>query len=98
VNLYRIEGTDDSTHTGWSCTPREIELAAAGTFFLRQPRPESDELFGMLPTFTDPSDFTEQLRWWLDHDDERNEAAAKAQAAVADRTFRASAERLLDLL
>lgn len=33
------------------------KLAACGTFFARDPRPEGDELFPMLPTFTDPGEF-----------------------------------------
>jgi spore maturation protein CgeB len=52
----------------------------------------------MLPTFAGPEDASEQLKWWLGHDDERRELALKAQAAVADRTFDNHAARLLRLL
>ena len=93
VNLYRKEA--EHSADGWAMGPREVELAACGTFFLREPRPEGDEVFPMLPTFTDPGDFSDKLRWWLAHDDERNEASRLARAAVADRTFTNNAARML---
>lgn len=96
ANLYRKEATH--SNDGWSMGPREVELAACGTFFLREPRGESDDVLSMLPTFDTPGDFTEKLRWWLNHDDARTEAALKAQAAVQDRTFDNNAARLLQLL
>lgn len=96
-NMYRREAEDDCK-TGVAIGPREVEMAACGLFFLRDSRPESDELFPMLPTFSGPEDAAEQLRWWLEHDDERNEAALKARAAIRDRTFTSNATRLLKLL
>ena len=54
INFYRREAMNDSTAAGWACGPREIEMAAAQLFFLRDPRPEGDKLFPMLPTFTSP--------------------------------------------
>ena len=95
VNLYRKEHTHSAD--GWAMGPREVELAACGTFFLREPRGDSDEVLGMLPTFDDPDDFSQQLRWWLAHDDARTEATRLARLAVADRTFTAHAARLLAL-
>jgi spore maturation protein CgeB len=95
VNLYRKEGFESD---GWAMGPREVELAATGTFFLREPRPESDEVLSMLPTFTSPGDFGEQLRWWLAHDTARSEASRLARLAVADRTFAKNAARLLHAL
>lgn len=97
LNFYRRED-DDVYHDGIACGPREIEMAACGLFFLRDSRPESDELFPMLPTFDSPEDAAEQLRWWLAHDTEREEAALKARAAVRPRTFGANAQKLLELL
>lgn len=96
ANLYRKEATESAE--GWSMGPREVELAACGVFFLRESRPEGDELFRMLPTFESPEDFGDQLRWWLAHDDARVEAARLARVAVSDRTFRNNAARLLSLL
>lgn len=96
ANLYRKEATESAD--GWAMGPREVELAAIGTFYLREPRGEGDELLHMLPTFDEPGDFTEKLRWWLAHDTTRIEAARLARLAVADRTFQAHAKRLLKLL
>lgn len=96
ANLYRKEAS--ATADGWAMGPREVELAALGTFFLREARGESDEVLPMLPTFDGPQDFTEQLRWWLAHDTAREEAARAARLAVADRTFSKNAARLLELL
>lgn len=78
--------------------PREVELAACGTFFLREPRGEGDEVLPMLPTFTTPAEFQSLLREWLTRDDDRTALAHKARAAVADRTFVNHAAWLLDLL
>lgn len=96
ANVYRKEATHNAD--GWAMGPREVELAACGTFFMREPRAEGDELFPMLPTFDSPEDFEDKLRWWLAHDDERTNAAALARMAVADRTFDNSAARLLNAL
>lgn len=95
ANLYRREATRDELSVGWSMGPREVELAACGTFFLRHPRPEGDEVLPMLPTFTEPGEFGDLLRWWLAHDDARADAAERARRAVADRTFSNHAGRFL---
>lgn len=94
LNLYRVEGLTDEVYDGWSMGPREVELAALGTFFLRQSRPESDGLFPMLPTISGPDDFARKLRWFLAHPDERVERAAAAQAAVQDRSYHQYAAQL----
>lgn len=98
INLYRREANRSDLLVGHGCGPREIEMAACGAFFLRDPRPESDELFPMLPTFTGPDDAAGKLRWWLTHPDRRRDAALKAREAVAGRTFTAHAAHLLRLL
>lgn len=96
ANLYRKEAHRDAHHDGWAMGPREVELAACGTFFLREPRPEGDDLFD-LPTFDGPDDFAEKVRWWASHDDARIEAASRARAVVADRTFQKHTAELLRL-
>jgi hypothetical protein len=73
-------------------------MAACGLFFARDPRPESDELFPMLPSFTSPDEAGDIIRWALRHPRVRAELAAKARAAIEDRTFDANAKRLLKLL
>jgi hypothetical protein len=95
LNLYRREAEHPDRVAGWGIGPREVEMAAIGCFFLRDPRPEGDELFATLPTFTSPEQASDQLRWWLGRPDDRREAALKAREAIADRTFFAAAARLL---
>lgn len=104
ANLYRasrradLEANKPELAAGWSVGPREIELAACETFFLREPRGEGEELFPMLPTFTEPGEFSETLRWWLDHDAQREAAAAAARSAISNRTFDAHAARMLQII
>lgn len=98
ANIYRKEATSAEYVEGWAVGPREIELAASQTFFLREPRGESDELFPMMPTFSEPGDFEEKLRWWLPRVDERREASRKAAATVGERTTKNIAARLLQLI
>jgi hypothetical protein len=104
ANLYRARtGTNESSGDarlakGWAIGPREVELAATRTFFLREPRPEGDELFPFLPAFTEPDEFSELLRYYLKHDREREDAARRAQEAIKDRTFDAHARQLMQHL
>jgi len=98
INFYRREAEDAHAGEGWACGPREIEMAATQLWFAREARGESDELFGMLPSFTSPAEASDLIRWAVAHPEERAESALKARAAVADRTFTASARRLLALL
>lgn len=103
ANLYRArsgtyEALDPRLTEGYSVGPREVEMAATNTFFLRESRGEGDLLFPMLPTFSEPAEFGELLRYYLSHDDERQEAARLAREAIVDRTFDAHARRLMQLL
>lgn len=95
LNLYRRETSEGGRPDGWACGPREIEMAACGLFYLREPRSESDELFDMLPTFSSPEEASDLLRYWLARPAEREEVALKARAAIADRTFHSLAVELL---
>jgi hypothetical protein len=98
ANLYRREADRDALVQGWAMGPREVELAATGTFFLREPRGESDTVLSMLPSFSEPEDFGEQVRWWIAHPEQREAAAEQARTAIADRTFTNHAKMLLRLL
>ena len=98
ANLYRKETSEAGTADGWAMGPREVELAATGTFFLREPRGEGDELFPMLPTFTEVDEFSDLLAWALTHPDECTTAAAAARAAIGARTFKNTAARLLRMV
>jgi hypothetical protein len=95
LNLYRREAQTADLVQGLAMGPREVEMAACGLFFARDPRPEGDELLPMLPTFTSPGEASEILRWWLAHDDFRAQAANAAREAVEDRTFKNHAAALL---
>jgi spore maturation protein CgeB len=97
ANIYRTEAQHDALLDGWAMGPREVELAATGTFFLTQQRGENAEVLPMVPTFDGPDDLGDKVRWWLAHPDQRADVAAKAREAVADRTFVANAGRLLQL-
>lgn len=99
ANLYRRDHLERvELADGWAMGPREVELAACGTWFARQPRPEGDGLFPMLPTFTTPAELGDLVRWALAHPDQRQTAADAARAAVAPRTFDAVAAGLLGAL
>jgi glycosyltransferase involved in cell wall biosynthesis len=95
INLYRRESERPELSAGWSMGPREVEMAACGMPYLREPRGEGDEVLPMLPRVTTPAEAGEALRWWLDRDDLRQETARLARAAIADRTFDNHAARLL---
>lgn len=98
LNLYRREAEAAHLAVGQAMGPREVEMAACGLFFLRDPRPEGDEVLPMLPTFTTPEDASDQLRYWLANEDTRQALAEKAREAIADRTFTNQAARMLRLL
>lgn len=98
ANFYRRESETPELAHGWSMGPREVELAAVGTFYLTEARGENRDVLPMVPTFEGPDDFAERLRWYLAHDDERERIAAAAQAAIAERTFANNARALLSLL
>jgi hypothetical protein len=98
LNLYRRETVDGDSHAGWAMGPREVEMAAIGLPFLRDPRGEGDEMLPMLPRFDSPDEASELARWWLNHEGLRAEAARQAREAIADRTFANNAARLLQLL
>lgn len=98
INFYRRESEDAHAGEGWAIGPREVEMAAVSLWFARDGRPESDELFPMLPSFSSPQEAGELIRWAVAHEPEREKAAAQAREAIADRTFENHARKLLALL
>lgn len=101
INLYRREiDADDkfATQTGWAMGPREVELAACETFFLRDPRPEGDKVLDMLPKFSGPEEASEQLHWWLGRPELAALRARQAREAVAGRTFANHAAKVLKMI
>lgn len=95
INFYRREGDTDK---GWTMGPRELEMAACGLFFLRDPRGEGDAVLDMLPTFATPDEATGLLHYWLAHPEERKACATLAAEAVKDRTFGHQTARIMTFL
>lgn len=98
ANLYRREAERLELSTGWAMGPREVELAAIGTPFLRESRPEGDDLFPFLPIFDSPAEMESQIRWHLSHPEILTDLGRRAREAVHDRTFANSVARMLRLL
>jgi spore maturation protein CgeB len=98
ANLYRREAERPELATGWAMGPREVELAAIGTPFLRDRRPEGNELFPFLPTFDTPAELEELIRWHLSHPKVLTDLGQRAREAVHTRTFANSAARMMRLL
>ena len=98
ANLYRQEHSDGAHADGWAIGPREVELAACGTFFFRDPRGEGDELFPTLPIVTDRKRSATSCGGGCPTTPIRDAAVDAARLAVADRTFENTTARLLDLV
>jgi hypothetical protein len=98
INFYRRESEGEHTGEGWAMGPREVEMAACGLPFARDPRPESDEIFPFLPTFSSPAEAAEQLKWILADEDRRIELAMLSRHAIRERTFKNNAKKLLTYL
>jgi len=98
MNLYRKEFERDLSGKGWAMGPREIEMAACGLFFLREPRGEGDEVLSMLPKIYSPEDASEKLHWYLERENQRVSIAARARSAIAEWTFQNRAIELMKLL
>ncbi len=98
LNLYRREASYEDCPNGVAIGPREVEMAACGMFFVRDPRQEGDDVWPMLPTFDSPQEAADLIRWWAGHDSQREDMARAARAAVEDRTFTNNARQLLQLL
>jgi len=99
-NIYRAETNGQLSDSADGCAmgPREVEMARCGLWFARQSRPESDEVVPMLPTFSDPQELGDQLRWAIANPEARMMAVERAFAAVEDRTFPNNASALLQAL
>lgn len=98
INFYRREGEGEHKGEGWAMGPREVEMAACGLPFARDPRPESDEIFPFLPSFSSPAEAAEQLKWLLEDEDRRDRLAVQARGAIRNRTFKNNATKLLSYL
>ncbi len=95
MNLYRREADDEISIHGVAMGPREVEMSACELFFLRDPRLESDDVLGMLPSFDTPDEASELMHWYLAHSSARKRLAVMAREAIAARTFDEHAAQLL---
>ena len=73
----------------WSINPRTYEIAACGAFQLcDSKRPELAEIFGdSVATYTDKQDLLDKIRYYLAHDAEREQMAARANELVKPCAF-----------
>lgn len=99
-NCYRREchDGDHDNADGAAAGPREIEMAACGLPFVRDPRPESDDLFPFLPTYETAEELGSQLRWLCSDPARASELGRRARVAVARRTFAHNAAQLLRII
>jgi spore maturation protein CgeB len=98
LNLYRTSTFTRGGHIDHadSLNPRAYELAATGSFHLSTPRAEVAEKFGpAVPTFTTADDLHALLRYWLVHEEERMNMAARLPALVAEDTWIARGGQVL---
>ena len=98
MNFYRREGEDEHQGEGYAMGPREIEMAACELFFIRDPRPESDEIFPMLPVFHDPHEAEDLIRYYVKHDEKRDALAALARDQIKNWTFDTRAKDVCKLM
>lgn len=84
---------------GQSINPRLIEAAAMGAFIISEYRPEVETVFGKLvPTFKTPAEAQALIRYYLDHDDEREAIRAQLPAVVAGYSYHVRARQIVDVL
>lgn len=84
-----------------SLNPRDLELAACGTFYIADHRAELEETFGpLVPTFTGPQELADQVRYWLapEHDAQRRWRAECLPGAAQPLNFDARAREILTIL
>jgi hypothetical protein len=92
LNLYRTSrgwGRDtDKIAAAESMNPRAYELAATGCFSLSQHRAEVQEVFGSaVPTFNGSDELGSSVRYWLGHETERQEVAARLPSLVQGHSW-----------
>jgi spore maturation protein CgeB len=84
-----------------SLGPRAYEVPACGGFLLTDWRPEVDDVFGDSAAVFErgnPDDLIKQVKYWLNHPDQR-EATARAQhEAVRPHSYVARAAKLLEII
>lgn len=92
LNLYRTSmgwGREtNKIYTSESMNPRAYELAATGCFHISEYRTEIAEVFGQaVPTFKGPVELGETVRYWLEHETDRQEIASRLPAMVQGHSW-----------
>jgi hypothetical protein len=96
INQHRTivaGGEDGEQHItpgdAYSIGPRAYEAAACGAFQIcDNTRPELHQVFnGHIPTYQDGAELLELVKYYLDHDTEREQKAAAAREAVTGCSF-----------
>jgi hypothetical protein len=73
-------------------------MAACGMPFIRDSRPESDEVFPFLPAFTSPEHAAYELMKLLDSPERVEYLGNAARRAIEDRTFDNNARLMMRAL
>jgi spore maturation protein CgeB len=92
LNLYRTSigwgRTTDKIEVAESLNPRAYELAATGCFTVSEYRDEVREVFGdAMPTFKGAAELGETVRYWLEHETDRQEIAARLPLLVQGHSW-----------
>lgn len=91
LNLHSSTFHEGVNPNGDCLNPRLFEIASCGAFQLADKRSLLDELFVKgeeIVTFSDIDELREQIRYYLDHEEERKAIAQKARERILkDHTF-----------
>lgn len=92
LNLYRTSKgfgrNTDKIVVAESLNPRAYELAATGCFHLSEYRAEVESVFGdAVPTFKGADELEASVRYWLQHEAERREVAARLPSLVMGHSW-----------
>lgn len=103
LNLYRTsihyERHAEHVTGAESLNPRALELAACGAFTISDYRDEVAETFGRaVPTFSRPQELGQLIRYYLAHENERQDLAARLPGCVTGRTYAARTQELVKVL
>jgi len=80
-----------------SMGPRCYELAATGTFFISEYRPEVEEVFGdLVPTFDTPDEMARLVGTYIQDPARREAVQRELPGAVAAHTWHDRARQLVD--
>jgi len=95
-----IDDANIATKPWGSCNSRVFDAMAGGALLITNGKIGAEELFGdLVPTFDSSESLTATLNYWLTHEDERKERAAKLQKIIeTDHRYDTRAKQLLNTL